>query len=787
MADDQSSEVVSHQETIDETTPSNAPEADSAPSEDSITDVTVPDAVNADITQDNQVESTDQTAEDPTQEISAESAVDTEIPDAERDNPVDLINSEEPIEVDTPVEQVSNNNAVSEPKPESTENNATPAFSEPANFVNPFIIESETEELAERDPDVSVYQPQGQEDEDDDDEYEPTAPFIIKKSPAPSSATEAEYDPAATFSAPSSGLPEKTMVDMLMPSLVVSPGPPPEAPTGPAAFRGGSKPVKHKRLSIDTIGKVEDKIKEDPRNISNWKSLISILKSKDKTQELRDTYEKVLELFPLAASMWVAYIDLELAHGDFQKVEKLFSRSLTTVYSVELWQNYLEYVLRMNNIQTGGDKARTTIHQTFDFVLDNIGLDRESGPIWAQYVEFVRNKETPTTWEQQQQMDMLRKIYRKAICIPLNNLESLWHGYNTFENSINKSTARKFLAEKSATYMTARSSLRELQNLTSGLERSSLPHKRRWVRNEDRQIQLWRHWIAWEEKNPLEATETSVVQSRIKFAYKQAVMTMWFYPEIWFEAADYALHQEDGTKEALEILDQGMKANPTSALLFFKAAEVLEAAGRKENARKMYQGLLDNLKAQLIKLEEKLKQLQPENGETSNPSPKSAGIQKLVDSKCLEITFTYIALMKAVKRMDGIAQARQIFGECRKLNYSTYHIYIASASMELRNDKPDIATKIFEIGLKRFSLDVNYIKAYIDFLIRINDDTNARALFETSITKIDPKEAKTLYEQFLEYEAKFGELSSLKKLEDRYKALYPGRMCIFQLFFFHYL
>lgn len=785
MADNQSGQVVLHPEAIVETTPSNVPEAESGSSENSIIEGLAPDTVYLDVAQVDQVESTDQITGERVQEISAESAVDTEIPDAEQD-PVDLTNSEEPIGTDTTAEQFTNDKEVHESKPESTENNAAQTFFEPASFANPFIIESETEELAERDPDVSVYQPQVQDDEDDDDEYEPTAPFIIKRSPAPSSATEAEYDPATTFLAPPSGFSEKSMVDTLMPSLVVSPGPPPEAPTGPAAFRGVSKPVTYKRLSIDTIGKVEDKIKEDPHNIANWKSLISILKSKDKTQELRDTYEKILELFPLAASMWVAYIDLELAHGDFQKVEKLFSRSLTTVYSVELWQSYLEYVLRMNNIQTGGDKARTTIYQTFDFVLDNIGFDRESGPIWARYVEFVRSKETPTTWEQQQQMDMLRKIYRKAICIPLNNLESLWHGYNTFENGINKSTARKFLAEKSAIYMTARSSLKELQNLTSGLDRSSLPHKRRWVRNEDRQVQLWRHWISWEEKNPLEATETSVVQSRVKFAYKQAVMTMWFYPEIWFEAADYAMHQEDGTKEALEILDQGMKANPTSALLFFKAAEALEAAGQKENARKMYQGLLDNLKSQLIKLEAKLEHFKPENGENSNSSSKAASIQKLVDSKCLEITFTYIALMKAVKRMDSIAQARQIFSECRKLNYSTFHIYIASASMELRNDKPDIATKIFEIGLKRFSLDVNYIKAYIDFLIRINDDTNARALFETSITKIDPKEAKALYEQFLEYEAKFGELSSLKKLEDRYKALYPGRTYFFFFFFLHY-
>lgn len=104
--------------------------------------------------------------------------------------------------------------------------------------------------------------------------------------------------------------------------------------------------------------------------------------------------------------------------------------------------------------------------------------------------------------------------------------------------------------------------------------------------------------------------------------------------------------------------------------------------------------------------------------------------------------------------------------------------------MELQNDKADIATKILEIGLKRFSSNAEYIERYIDFLIRINDDTNARALFEKSISKIPPADAKNIYILFLKYESKFGELVSLKKLEDRYRALYPEGKRYFSLLTF---
>jgi cleavage stimulation factor subunit 3 len=44
------------------------------------------------------------------------------------------------------------------------------------------------------------------------------------------------------------------------------------------------------------------------------------------------------------------------------------------------------------------------------------------------------------TWETQQQMDNLRKVYQRAVCIPLNNVEALWKAYDAFESGLNKLT-----------------------------------------------------------------------------------------------------------------------------------------------------------------------------------------------------------------------------------------------------------------------------------------------------------------------------------------------------------
>jgi cleavage stimulation factor subunit 3 len=620
-----------------------------------------------------------------------------------------------------------------QPTPSEGQDTTEPLSVSTGKFTSPFIIESNGAKY--------------DNDDDEDEEYEPSVPMIPKK-----------------------------------PVVVHQ-----HIPTGPAAMQNipASLPqvpkTKQEKQKRYTLAQLEEQAAKNPQNIDHWNALIKSLQNSGKHEKLREVFEKVLEIFPLAGKIWVAYVTLELSLSEFLRVEKLFSRSLTTVYSIELWQKYLEYVLRTNNVQLHGIKAQTTIQQTYDFVLSKIGIDRESGKIWSRYIDFIKSKENSNTWEQQQQMDTLRKIYRQAVCIPLNNLESIWHGYNSFENSINRSTARKFLAERSAIYMTARSCLKELQNITNGLNKTGNPHTRRWIRSEDRQLQLWHNWINWEKKNPLELTNEETIKQRVSYAYSQATMDLWFYPEIWFEAAEYAFSSNPNTIDnGLEVLEMGRKANPTSALLFFKTAEIYETAGQRTAARTTYEILIANLKEELRKLENIVQEARAE----SKTSARTISLEKRFAEDSKNFTYAYIAFMRAVKRMEGISQARLVFSECRKLPFSTFQIYIASAFMELQNDKADIATKILEIGLKRFSSNAEYIERYIDFLIRINDETNARALFEKSISKIPPADAKNIYILFLKYESKFGELVSLKKLEDRYRALYPEGM---QFFFYHFV
>jgi hypothetical protein len=41
-------------------------------------------------------------------------------------------------------------------------------------------------------------------------------------------------------------------------------------------------------------------------------------------------------------------------------------------------------------------------------------------------------------------MDTLRKLYQRAVCIPLDNIEQIWKEYDSFEHQMSKMTVSLF-------------------------------------------------------------------------------------------------------------------------------------------------------------------------------------------------------------------------------------------------------------------------------------------------------------------------------------------------------
>ncbi|KAK5162552.1 hypothetical protein LTR04_003432 [Oleoguttula sp. CCFEE 6159] len=617
------------------------------------------------------------------------------------------------------------------------------------------------------------------------------------------------------------------------------------------------------RLPHDRVGILEDRIAEDPRgDMDAWRSLISEHRKRSKWDEARAVYERFFKVFPSAAEMWVDYANMELELNEFFNVEQVFAKSLMSLPNVQLWSLYLDYVRRRNNLVTDTTgNARQTVSQAYDFVIQNVGIDKDSGQVWQDYVHFIRTgpgNPGGSHWQDKQKMDLLRSAYQRAICVPTQAINALWKEYDSFEMGLDRLTVgnrhrccypetsetdyrdqgRRLLQERSPAYVTARSSHIALQNITRELKRTTLPTLPPALGVDGdleymKQVDLWKKWIQWEKDDPLVLKEEDLAayKARIVYVYKQASMALRFWPELWFDAAEFCF-QNGLESDGNEFLTQGFAANPESCLLAFKRADRNELTTANEEGegslkrrgdavREPYDKVLNALydlinKAKvretraIARIQESFIQ-QPQisrqgsadskdedDDQADEPRvhPQEAALKAQIEAiqhgsamqiKLLSrtVSFIWIALMRAMRRVQGkgkvndpVGGSRQIFTDARKRGRLTSDVYVASALIEYHCYKDPAATRIFEKGMKLFPEDEAFALEYLKHLISINDITNARAVFETTVSKLAQKpetlqKAKPIYTFFHGYEAQYGELSQINKLEKRMADLFP--------------
>lgn len=593
-------------------------------------------------------------------------------------------------------------------------------------------------------------------------------------------------------------------------------------------------PTAQGRLPYDRVGILQDRVDEDPRgDIAAWLELIAEHRSRNRLDSAREIYERFFKIFPTAADQWVAYATMESELNELFRLEQIFNRTLLTVRSVHLWSVYLDYVRRRNPLTTDtSGQARRVISSAYDLALQYVGMDKDSGNIWSDYIEFIRTgpgNVGGSGWQDQQKMDLLRKAYQRAICVPTQSVNALWKEYDQFEMGLNRLTGRKFLQEQSPSYMTARSSYTELQNITRDLIRTSLPRLPPVPGSEGDvefayQTDVWKRWIAWEKGDPLvlKDDDATAFKNRVVYVYKQALMALRFLPEIWFDAADFC-YLNDMSNDGNDFLKQGIEANPESCLLAFKQGDRIEVTSDSEKdpskraikVREPYDKLLEALyelinKARnqenqdVSRIEETFAKENPEHKSAQNnddddfqgeakekEAAKTAQIEAVRKAHSIQITtlsktisFAWIALMRAMRRIQGkgkpgeSAGSRQVFTEARKRGRITSDVYIASALMEYHCYKDPAATKIFERGAKLFPEDENFALEYLKHLIDINDIINARAVFETTVRRLasspeNVHKAKPIFAFLHEYESRYGDLVQVINLETRMRELYP--------------
>lgn len=377
-------------------------------------------------------------------------------------------------------------------------------------------------------------------------------------------------------------------------------------------------------------------------------------------------------------------------------------------------------------------------------------MDLHSFPIWQDYISFLKGVEAIGSYAENQKITAVRRVYQKAVVSPIIGIESLWKDYIAFEHNINPIISEKMSVERSKDYMNARRVAKELEVITKGLNKNLPAVPPTLSKEETKQVDIWKKFIAYEKSNPLRSEDTALITRRVMFATEECLLVLTHHPAVWHQAAQFLdqsskILAEKGDVQASKvfgdecanILERSISGVLNkNALLYFAYADFEEGRMKYDKVHQMY--------------------------------------NKFLSINDIDPTLAYVQYMKFCRRAEGIKSARAIFKKAREDIRSRYHIFVAAALMEYYCSKDkDIAFRIFELGLKRFGGSPEYVMCYIDYLSHLNEDNNTRVLFERVLSSggLTPSSSVEVWNRFLEFESNIGDLSSIVKVERRRSAV----------------
>ncbi|KAK7032116.1 mRNA 3'-end-processing protein rna14 [Paramarasmius palmivorus] len=520
--------------------------------------------------------------------------------------------------------------------------------------------------------------------------------------------------------------------------------------------------------SLDTLEEVEQALqhaKSDPRD-ERWESLL-LYAQDDKginTAKSLEIYEAAIECFPNTVRFFATpspgnitmhsqpAIQLAYAkavsnnsHQTPGEIEDLFKSYLKTP-SVALCTLYLSYLRER--------RLSTSLSDVYKYVLDLVGHEAESSPLWTEYLAVLEEKQDYTT---------LREILHQVVKIPLKDLPVFWELLEAYENKHHKSTAEHTIAGLLPSYIRAlrvyddyQCHIHLLYPLSaSATQRSScrsdtllLPASPVSSFSGGQLVRRWEAYLRWEESDPLSLRQGNMTAytKRLRSAYVKATVRVRFCPELWYTAYRWWLSIGDAD-EAFVCLKMGIKANNDSLLLNIALALALEARNDEDQTKTLYQQLLENLRTAF----------------RSNLQHFAA------DDIAKDLGVVYTMYMRFELRKSGLIAAWSVFRQAMNdTPAAPWLVFEEAAKLAFGNgNNKEFALSAFEAGMVHYSQEIDYVTCYLDWLISIDDRTRAQTLFESVIDTFSREDARQLWDRWSRYMYRAGDLESIQAAEQR--------------------
>ncbi|KAI0719877.1 hypothetical protein C8T65DRAFT_693151 [Cerioporus squamosus] len=428
-------------------------------------------------------------------------------------------------------------------------------------------------------------------------------------------------------------------------------------------------------------------LSKTPTDVDGWLRAVHLAEASANQERIREVYNVLLKIYPCNPYIQIMYIQHCITDNQFGDPDQCFEAFMRDgPRCVGVIMPYLLFVTQ----KVGDAKSSDRLRRCYAEAVKVAGREKDSGVLWKGYIDILNSCKANTPWEVQQKFNTIRSVYQQAVQIPMDGVAKLWDAYQDFERTID----------------TAMASLQT-------------------AHDEQALVTRWRRYLIWEENDPLKIRHThpDMFKERVRSAYGKAVVHMRFYPEIW-HMAYLCLSGIGDSERAQNLLIASVEANPTSFLLNFAYAEMLEAQQHFSLAKETFEKLLSMLRKQLDHIIVNLNTSREEticyDSGTLQARPK---LTELSDRR-KEYGVVWIAYIRFIRRTNGLNAARETFNRARQDSGTPWEVHEAAALMEYHYGKDAQAAKaIFKQALESFRCEVPFVLRYMSFLIAVNDES----------------------------------------------------------------
>ena len=514
--------------------------------------------------------------------------------------------------------------------------------------------------------------------------------------------------------------------------------------------------------STDLLIAKNDLIK-NPYDKNAWLLLLQEIDKSNNKIKIMEIYQNMIIKFPRSYILVTRYVDILIFYHEYQQAEEIVKKYIIKCRSVDLWISYLHLIKLINdqksvnndkNDQYNNMNMKKIYENIYEKALDNIGYSINVHIIWRKYIDFVLNWSIDMkdhNIDSGRQLTVLRDLYQRAICTPMDGLDSFWREYEEWEMKAGKHLAEQLLPEFKRKYIDAKNIYKERKKLYSSIDLGYIacPPSVDTTLIEVKQLEQWNQLIKFEVKNPYDYTDEQL-KSCLDMIFDRFISCFYHHPEAWIMFSKYQ-HHFKGIEDAVNTLKEGIVVIPDVPTLWLELAELEETSGEIDNAQETLRSCFEQI-----------------------PS-----------------SFTFSILQKFIRRKEGKVSARKLFSDTiilREKGVLGLETYVSHASLELEvNKEPNVALKVLELAKEHDPTaytNILYIKVLTKVLTDLGDFRQLRWVYEAHVGSVEGDETKSnyehqfkpeeelhLWEDLLEAELKMSmcDTKRLRQLQDKVK------------------